>query len=1075
MKTLSYSHRRFPVFALVLAAGWAAGATSLAQITTSGNIDGPEVWSGVIHLLGDVTVTANGSLTILPGTTVIAEARSDKVYGGLHTSRIELIAEGGVLDAMGTFESPIRFTTTLIDTGGPYRGDWYGIRVKGSQVTLKHCLVDFATVGLLVEEGAPIVEQCAFRRGIRGAHYLVSGSLQSCRLVDNQYGLATDQAGVVLDLRDCKISNNLSHGIHVAVSDGSAATNSLMLDRCEVAQNGGSGVFIDGAWGNVTARSAMINSNQYHGVQGTPHLLADLDFCQIHGNGGNGLLAQRTLLLLGTTNSVSFNGADGAGSSIFSPDVTQAVLPQIVRWQFFGNGGAGLSLSGVAQPIQVTECVFRQNLVGLQIASTTTVEGITRNDFLDNQEFEIRNGGPAAIIADANFWGEATTLELVNLTVNITRVYDSRDDGTVGQVAIPSWSSIRNVEPVGRIISWQTPRRVLDPGERTTLRVLAQGTLPMSYQWRINGQNFPGATSPAFVLPSATRDWGGSYSVVVANEVGTAVSPPSDVLVIEPDAPRVPEQAFFQEATRLEAPSGKLLGSNRSGPAEPTAEPGEPLHADKPGGASVWFTWRSPANGIATFRTVGATFDTLLGVYMGKQVSELIRVTADEDGGTYYGSQVRFNALTGMDYHVAVDGFAGARGDFVLVWDLAPSIYPLPTIVEQPLSQTVKPGTPVLFAVSAVGERLLYQWSFNGKPIPNATNPTLSLANVRPEQAGVYAVTVTGAGGLTVRSDRASLQLSTAPGALAEDKLEDLIPGGARPLGKSGVGGLRRHDFIPVSAGTLGTQIFANFESSTQSGEPGHGGMIGGSSQWLGLQATETGVVVIDTIGSSIDTVMAVYTGTNILTLQLVAEDDNGAPDGIRSLVRFGNSASNNYLVAVDGTVGQQGTLTVNWQLGSPPAISNVSAPTWVFEGQPMALQVAVSNPTVDLTCQWRRGSQTVAGATNALFQKAAASAADAGTYSVVLSNVFGMTTNLVGTVAVFPPISLLGTADFPGGILQFRVVGTTGPTMVLEASTNLVEWSPVFTNDVPSTPIDFIDLQAPVLPRRYYRAQPWP
>jgi WD40 repeat protein len=68
-----------------------------------------------------------------------------------------------------------------------------------------------------------------------------------------------------------------------------------------------------------------------------------------------------------------------------------------------------------------------------------------------------------------------------------------------------------------------------------------------------------------------------------------------------------------------------------------------------------------------------------------------------------------------------------------------------PTITAQPQSQTVNLGVTVSFRVSATAdEPLSFQWRFNDRDIPGATQSTLTLVAVRPEDSGDYSVLVTG-------------------------------------------------------------------------------------------------------------------------------------------------------------------------------------------------------------------------------------------------------------------------------------------------------------------------------------------
>jgi len=99
-----------------------------------------------------------------------------------------------------------------------------------------------------------------------------------------------------------------------------------------------------------------------------------------------------------------------------------------------------------------------------------------------------------------------------------------------------------------------------------------------------------------------------------------------------------------------------------------TKEIGEPNHAGNPGGHSVWWSWIAPANGDVILTTDGSDFDTLLGVYTGSAPGSLSLVASNDDhGGSFINgvftnslfstSRVRFQALAGIQYQIAVDGF----------------------------------------------------------------------------------------------------------------------------------------------------------------------------------------------------------------------------------------------------------------------------------------------------------------------------------------------------------------------------------------------------------------------------------
>ncbi len=96
-----------------------------------------------------------------------------------------------------------------------------------------------------------------------------------------------------------------------------------------------------------------------------------------------------------------------------------------------------------------------------------------------------------------------------------------------------------------------------------------------------------------------------------------------------------------------------------------------------------------------------------------------------------------------------------------------------------------------------------------------------------------------------------------------------------------------------------------------------------------------------------------------------------------------------------------------------------------------------------------------------------------AGTYSVVVSNFVGMVTNTVARVQISLHVDYAVTQT--NGQWQFRVQGTVSQPVVLQQSTNLSAWVPVFTNAMAHTPFTFLDTAMTNQPSRFYRALPWP
>ncbi|PYX62644.1 MAG: hypothetical protein DMG78_32915, partial [Acidobacteria bacterium] len=69
------------------------------------------------------------------------------------------------------------------------------------------------------------------------------------------------------------------------------------------------------------------------------------------------------------------------------------------------------------------------------------------------------------------------------------------------------------------------------PNTPVTFTVVASGSPPLQYQWRQNGANLPGRTNSTLSIPNAQLTDGGTYTVVVLNEVGSVISDPAQLTV----------------------------------------------------------------------------------------------------------------------------------------------------------------------------------------------------------------------------------------------------------------------------------------------------------------------------------------------------------------------------------------------------------------------------------------------------------------------------------------------------------------------------------------------------------------
>lgn len=126
---------------------------------------------------------------------------------------------------------------------------------------------------------------------------------------------------------------------------------------------------------------------------------------------------------------------------------------------------------------------------------------------------------------------------------------------------------------------------------------------------------------------------------------------------------------------------------------------------------------------------------------------------------------------------------------------------------------------------------------------------------------------------------------------------------------------------VGCSSSVTGTNLNATMESSEPNHSPDNNG--GTHSVWYRWQSPGSGNVTMTTAGSAYDTVLAIYAGTNVNSLTLIARNDDipdvpGQPHQISSSVTFSATAGTVYRIAVDGynnggSGGDMGPLKLNW------------------------------------------------------------------------------------------------------------------------------------------------------------------
>lgn len=596
---------------------------------------------------------------------------------------------------------------------------------------------------------------------------------------------------------------------------------------------------------------------------------------------------------------------------------------------------------------------------------------------------------------------------------------------------------------------------------RAEFAVEVGGTGPFSVQWRLNGQNVvgnPTATTPILVIEPVTLADSGSYTVVVSGPGGTLTSDPVALTLTGLNG--APAADMLANATVLAGLAGTVASSNLGG----TREAGEPLHAGKPGGASIWFRWSAPATGVVRLDTVGSGFDTLLAVYTGLTPGALVERASDEDHGGYFTSALRFNAVAGTSYAIAVDGLGGAQGSVVLSWDLTPGAAPAPQIVQAPGAVTAPEGGRVtlqVIALNATG----YQWRRNGAALPGATLAALVLDPLSREAVGAYDVAVSGPGGL-VLSEPVPVEIGSDSKVQSTDKLGELLgalaaaPGSARGLASStrlrdGAGITRPATRVAaaeaaggppvwsVTAGTPSRHVADNTTSTTEAGEPSACDGVSVGSLWFALEARQAGALGVSASRGGFPVVLALYEWT--------AGSMGGTPLACSTnswLRAEALVAGRTYLLGVDVTLeAHRGIVGLEVSLGTLPAVETLPVPSWtdVNPGAPLSFTAPVTPLGPAARHQWYRDESPIPGATGTTYSIPSVGPQDQGRYSVRIDNGYGQLTYLMGRVALQVPPSLPQEPEHrprvEEGRFVFGLTGTPGQRLAVRHTADLTAW----------------------------------
>ena len=379
--------------------------------------------------------------------------------------------------------------------------------------------------------------------------------------------------------------------------------------------------------------------------------------------------------------SANFNQAASNPNNTPSPDPPSPLA--MSYWQ--------LTTVTACPPVIVVQPLSQTNLVGTTASFSVTASGNPAPWYQWQFNGTALNGQTNA------------SLTLVNVQATNAGNYSVVVTNSAG-----SQTSAVAVLTIGSVpaISGQPQSLTNIVGTTASLSVTASGVPAPWYQWWLNGTNLlANQTNASLTLTNVQRTNAGGYTVVLTNSVGTVTSAVATLTVWS--VPVIVSQPVNQINV-----VGTIAGFGVSASGTPVP-------------SYQWYF-----NGALL---VGQTNSTLT----------LNNVQTTNAG----------------NYVVVAGNVAGSVTSSIVTL----TVWALPAITSQPVSQTNIVAATASFSVSASGTPAPnYQWQFNGASLLNQTNTSLVLTNVQLTNAGSYTVVVTNAAG-SVTSAVAALTIWVVP------------------------------------------------------------------------------------------------------------------------------------------------------------------------------------------------------------------------------------------------------------------------------------------------------------------------
>ncbi len=198
-----------------------------------------------------------------------------------------------------------------------------------------------------------------------------------------------------------------------------------------------------------------------------------------------------------------------------------------------------------------------------------------------------------------------------------------------------------------------------------------------------------------------------------------------------------------------------------------------------------------------------------------------------------------------------------------------------------------------------------------------------------------------------------------------------------------------------------------------------------------------------------------------------------GATSATYNIPTTSTNDAGDYTVVASNTGGSVTSVVATLTVLVPPRIVAPPQNLTVAQGATATFEVVAEGWPAP-SYQWQFNNAALAGQISPSLTITNVQATNEGDYSVVVSNSAGSITTSTAHLTVEPPAGPITLTNLQLGAegAGFDVNGPASVPIVIWASPDLANWSPIHTNSNPSTSWHFSDTTAPPTSSRFYRAQ---